>query len=142
MVGITAFYAAILALLFVWLSRNVIAARRRQRVPLGDGGHPDLLRRIRAQGNFAEYAPFALVLMAFGEIQGLYPILVHALGLALLVGRCLHAYGVSRTPENFRFRVTGMALTFGVLAFAAIANLVLSAPGLVAGDLVTLPRPT
>ena len=126
MVGITAFYAAILSLLFVWLSRNVIASRRRQRVPLGDGGHPDLLRRMRAQGNFAEYAPFALVLMAFGEIQGLYPIVVHLLGLMLLAGRCLHAYGVSRTPENFRFRVTGMALTFGVLSLAAVANLVLS----------------
>ncbi len=127
MVDITAFYAAILALLFVWLSRNVIAARRRQRVPLGDGGHPDLLRRMRAQANFAEYVPFALVLTAFAEIQGLFPVLVHGLGLTLLVGRCLHAYGVSRTPENFRFRVTGMALTFGVLAIAAFANLVLSA---------------
>ena len=125
MVGITAFYAAILSLLFVWLSRNVIVARRRQRVPLGDGGHPELLRRMRAHANFAEYAPFALVLMAFAEIQGLFPILVHALGLTLLVGRCLHAYGVSRSPENFRFRVTGMALTFGVLSLAAIANLAL-----------------
>jgi len=126
MVGITAFYAAILSLLFIWLSRNVIAARRRQRVPLGDGGHPELLRRMRAQGNFAEYVPFALVLLAFAEIQGLTPIGVHALGLTLLVGRCLHAYGVSRTPENFRFRVSGMAMTFGVLALAAIANIVLS----------------
>lgn len=126
MVGITAFYAAILSLLFIWLSRNVIAARRRQRVPLGDGGHPELLRRMRAQGNFAEYVPFALVLLAFAEIQGLTPVGVHALGLTLLVGRCLHAYGVSRTPENFRFRVSGMAMTFGVLALAAIANIVLS----------------
>ncbi len=126
MVDITAFYAAVLSLLFIWLSRNVIAARRRQRVALGDGGHPELLRRMRAQGNFAEYAPFALVLLAFAEIQGLTPIGVHALGLTLLVGRCLHAYGVSRTPENFRFRVSGMAMTFGMLAVAAIANIVLS----------------
>ena len=127
MVGITAFYAAILSFLFVWLSRNVIVARRRQRVALGDGGHTELLRRMRAHGNFAEYVPFALVLMALGEIQGLYPILVHALGLILLIGRCLHAYGVSRTPEDFRFRVTGMALTFSVLALAAVANLTISA---------------
>ncbi len=126
MVGITAFYAAILSFLFIWLSRNVIVARRRQRVTLGDGGDTVLLRRVRAQGNFAEYVPFALVLMALGEIQGLYPILVHALGLTLLIGRCLHAYGVSRTPEDFRFRVTGMALTFSVLALAAVANLTLS----------------
>ncbi len=35
----------------------------------------------------------------------------------------MHAYGVSSAPENFRFRVTGMALTFIVLVAAAVANL-------------------
>ena len=81
----------------------------------------------RAQGNFAEYAPLALILMALAEIQGLAPILLHALGIALLAGRILHAVGLSQTAEDFRFRVTGMALTFGVLGVAALANLVLSA---------------
>ncbi len=127
MVGITAVYAALLAGLFLVLSRNVILSRRRRHIAIGDEGDPELLRRMRVQANFAEYAPFALLLMALAEIQGLAPVLVHALGLALLAGRGLHAFGVSRTPENFRFRVAGMRLTFGVLALAAVANLVLSA---------------
>ena len=126
MISITAFYAALLALVFVALSRNVILYRRRQRIAIGAEGDAGLLRRVRAQGNFAEYVPLALVLIAFAEIQGLMPPLIHALGLALLTGRLVHAYGLTRTPENFRFRVTGIALTFAVLALAAIANLFLS----------------
>ena len=57
MVTITAAYAAILAVLFVVLSRNVIVIRRRRRIAIGAESDPDLLRRVRAQGNFAEYAP-------------------------------------------------------------------------------------
>lgn len=127
MVDITAFYAALLTLLFVVLSRNVIVYRRRRRIAIGAEGDPELLRRVRAQGNFAEYVPLAVVLVAFVEIQGLMPLLIHALGLVLLTGRLVHAVGLTRTPEDFRFRTTGMALTFVVLSVAAIANLVLSA---------------
>ena len=127
MVTITASYAALLSLLFVVLSRNVIMARRRRRVALGAEGDPELLRHVRAQGNFAEYTPLAVILMAFSEIQGLMPVLVHALGLSLLTGRGLHAFGLSRSPEDFRFRVAGMSLTFAVLGLGAVANLLLSA---------------
>ena len=126
MVTITAAYAAILAVLFVVLSRNVIVIRRRRRIAIGAESDPDLLRRVRAQGNFAEYAPLAIVLIALAEIQGLTSVMVHGLGLALLAGRILHAVGLSRTPEDFRFRVSGMALTFAVLSVGAVANLILS----------------
>lgn len=133
MISITALYAALLTLLFVALSRNVILYRRRLRIAIGAEGDPDLLRRVRAQGNFSEYVPLAVVLIAFAEIQGLMPQLIHALGLALLTGRLAHAVGLTKTPEDFRFRVTGMALTFVVLTLAAIANLVLSARAWLAG---------
>lgn len=126
MIQITAFYAALLALIFLFLSLRVIAYRRSRRIAIGAEGDPDLLRRVRAQANFAEYAPLSLILIAFAEIQGLPPILVHGLGLALLVARSLHGFGLSRTPEDYRFRVTGMSLTFAVLALGAVANLVLS----------------
>ena len=133
MVAITGIYAALLTLLFVGLSRNVIITRRRQRIALGTEGDPELLRRARAQGNFAEYAPLAIILMSLAEIQGLMPLLVHALGVSLLMGRSLHAFGLSRSPEDLRFRVAGMALTFAVLVLAAAANLMLSAVALISG---------
>jgi uncharacterized membrane protein YecN with MAPEG domain len=45
------------------------------------------------------------------------------MALALLVGRCAHAWGVSRTPEDFRFRITGMMCTFTVIVLTALALL-------------------
>ena len=49
-----------------------------------------------------------------------YLLLLASLGLALLIGRALHAWGVSRSPEDFRYRVAGMALTLGSLLMAAL----------------------
>jgi hypothetical protein len=40
--------------------------------------------------------------------------------IALILGRCLHAYCVSRTDEDIRQRRTAMVLTFGALVIAAV----------------------
>lgn len=120
---ITPVYAGLIALLFVLLSVRVIGARRQAKVPLGDGGDQLLLRRLRAHGNFAEYVPMAVILMALAELQGAPAFTLHAVGLLLLGGRLVHAFGVSREPENYRLRVTGMALTFTALIMGAMANL-------------------
>ena len=124
---VTSFYASLLALLFVPLCLRVIRRRRQVRVGVGDGGDPVLLRMQRVQGNFAEYVPFALLLTGLAEAQGLALEFVHALGATLLVARVLHAWGVSREPENLRWRVAGMALTFSVLVAGAAANLIMVA---------------
>jgi uncharacterized membrane protein YecN with MAPEG domain len=117
-------YAAILTLFFVFLSARVIAGRRSRSIGLGDGGSDDLLRRIRAHGNFAEYAPLALLLMALAEIQGSSAWSLHLIGCLLIVGRLSHAYGVSAGVGMAR--VTGMAMTFAALITGALANLGLS----------------
>lgn len=126
---VTALYAAPLALLLVWLSLRVIGARRRHRVPLG-AGHPAVERAMRAQANCAEYAPLGLILLGLLEGLGLPALALHALGLMLLAGRVAHGWGMSREPEDFRFRVAGMGLTFGMLGLAALALPALALPAL------------
>jgi uncharacterized protein len=116
----TALYAGLLALVFIVLSARVILQRRDSRVPLGDGGEKALLRPIRVHSNFAEYVPLALILMGLAESLAVSRFLLHGLGLALLVGRLLHALGVSRVDENFRLRVAGVATTLTVIAVAAL----------------------
>jgi uncharacterized protein len=113
-------YAAIFALMLVALSLRVANTRREVRVALGDGGKKLLQRRIRAQGNFIEYVPMALILLLFIEWQGWPRWLVHALCLVLLGARALHAYGVSQEPEDIRLRATGMATTAGILVVTAL----------------------
>jgi len=117
---IVPFYAGLLALVFVVLSVRVIRQRRGAKVAIGPGGNPSLERAMRVHANFAEYVPFAVVLLALMELQRAPAFLLHALGLVLLVGRLAHAYGVSQEKENFRFRVTGMMATFATLVIAAL----------------------
>ncbi len=116
-------YAGLLGLVFIFLSVRVIRARRQERVALGDGGNPQLRRAIRVHANFAECVPLALILIAFAELQGQPVVLVHTLGLALLVGRLIHAFGVSQENETFRYRTAGMSLTFIAIAAASVMNL-------------------
>lgn len=112
-------YAALLALLFFLLSVRTIRTRHSRGVALGHGDDPAMLRVMRVHANFAEYVPLALLLIYFVEASGHTPWLVHLLGATLLFARLCHAFGMSRTPENFRYRVLGMGLTFSVILVSA-----------------------
>ncbi|MCC7253480.1 MAPEG family protein [Hyphomicrobium sp.] len=116
---ITAFYASLLAFLFVLLSARVITQRREARVEIGVGESWELLRRSRVHANFAEYVPMALLLLAFAESLKVPSIALHALGLALLVGRLVHAYALSQNPHILRLRVVGVTLTLTTIGLAA-----------------------
>jgi uncharacterized protein len=124
---ITAFYASLLAVLFLFLSIRVVGWRREHRVELGHGDNAELLRRMRVHANFAEYVPFTLLLMALAESMTPPRPLLHLVGIILVVGRIMHAYGLSQTPQILRYRVWGMTLTFTALGIAALICFSLSA---------------
>jgi hypothetical protein len=119
----TSVYAVLLALLFLALSTRAMLGRRRTRVTLGDGTSEDLRRRLRAHANFAEYTPFALILMALLELQGAGSIVLNVIGLLLLAGRLSHAFGISRIPEHHLARSIGMGLTILSMLFSCLALL-------------------
>jgi uncharacterized membrane protein YecN with MAPEG domain len=76
---------------------------------------------LRVHANCAEYAPFALLLLALAEARGAPGFALHAGAAVLVLGRLSHAWGMSRVPENFGFRVAGMGMTFAAYAFAFVA---------------------
>ncbi|MDJ0652685.1 MAG: MAPEG family protein [Xanthomonadales bacterium] len=117
------FYAACLALIFIALSVRTLSLRKSLGIAIGDRGDNAMLRAMRVHANFAEYTPLSLLLLFMLEQQSASPLLLHALGAALLVGRFVHAVGVSSPREDLRLRVTGMALTFTALGGAALALL-------------------
>jgi uncharacterized membrane protein YecN with MAPEG domain len=117
---ITPIYAALLGLGFVRLSFLTLGLRRKNKISLGDGGNPQLLRAIRVHSNFAEYVPIALILIYMAEMLGAPNFLVHLLGISLVFGRLSHAWGVSQLNENFRFRVFGMIATFNAIIVASV----------------------
>ena len=117
--AVTGFYAAPLAVLFLLLSVRVITYRRGNSINLGDRGDQVMLARTRAQGNFAEYAPFGLLLMLIAELQGAASLWLHISGALLLIGRVLHGVNFSFGIRNMALRVGGMVLTLTALGLAA-----------------------
>ena len=126
MLIITSIIASVLTIIFVKLSFAVIGLRRKNKVGLGSGGHEDLERAIRAQGNFAEYVPFGIILIACLELNGAPWWLVAIPGITLIVGRMIHAKGINVPPPDFSKRILGMKFTFNTLIALVILNLVWS----------------
>lgn len=121
--GITALYAAIFGLAIVVLSIAVSVTRARKGIEHGDGGDDRLHRLIRIHGNFAEFVPLALVLMLILEIGGGSPTLLHGLGIALIVGRVAHIFGLAGARDWRPGRAAGSLLTNAVIVVAAFAML-------------------
>ena len=123
MLIVTAIITAFLTIIFVKLSFAVISLRRKNQIGLGSGGHEELERAIRAQGNFAEYVPFGMILIACLELNGAPWWLVAIPGITLIIGRLIHAVGIKVPPPDFSKRVLGMKFTFTTLISLVMLNL-------------------
>jgi uncharacterized membrane protein YecN with MAPEG domain len=94
-------------LLNLWLGGRIAALRKQFRVSVGDGGHEPLLRRMRAQANFIENAPFVLILLGGLELSGANRAGLAAIAVIFIVARILHPIGMDGS-EKQRFRMFGM----------------------------------
>lgn len=111
---VTPLYAGILAIWFLALSVRVVQ-QRGHGVSLGHGDDAVLLRRIRGHGNFAEYVPLILAMVAMLELGGQPAWSLHAIGATLVLARLLHGVALSYT-EKWKFgRFYGTLLTFILL---------------------------
>jgi hypothetical protein len=108
--------------MMVPLSFQVSLRRAGVRATFGDADDETLRRRIRAHGNFVEYVPTGLIALGLVEWNAAPPLLVWLLGIALLLARVLHAYGMLYTSTP---TVRGIAMvTQHVMFLAAGAWLV------------------
>lgn len=126
----TAVFAALLALVYVGLASWVVAGRFSHDVLHGDGGNPQLLKRIRSHGNFIEYVPLTLILIGLVEARGGGSGLVTTLLVILLIARLLHPIGMlapRNSPQQFACRGGGIIATILVMLVAAVTLLVQSA---------------
>ncbi|WP_417477649.1 MAPEG family protein [Maricaulis sp.] len=115
-----ALYAGLNILLLVFLAANVSLNRRRAKVSLGTGNDASLEQACRTHGNAAENLPPALVALVLLGMLGTGTLILHILGIALTLGRGLHAYGLLTDPGRSMGRVTGTALTWLVLLASAL----------------------
>lgn len=120
MMHITGLYAALSALLIVALALRVVWLRNQRKVGIGSGGDESLARAIRAHANAIEYIPIALLLLLILELDQTRPALLHVFGIVLIVGRLLHAIGLSGSGGYSFGRAFGIALTMLVILAMAL----------------------
>jgi uncharacterized membrane protein YecN with MAPEG domain len=123
---ITACYLAVLALLYVVLSLQVIRLRRANRAAFGDSGNFALRSAIRAHAHFAEYVPITALMIAMLEMAGASALRVHLLMGALVVARLPHPLGMYAAPNTLWFRIGrigGVTITIGLLITCALSTL-------------------
>jgi len=112
MMNLSGLYAVPLALMMIGLSAYVSALRAKTNTSILDGGNSALAERIRRHGNFIEYVPMALLLMAFSEASGTAALWIHSAGLALVLGRILHPLGLFHDRPVTFARIAGGSLTW------------------------------
>ena len=124
----TTLLTGLFALMMVPLSLKVSMRRvKLGGISSGDGGDETLHRRIRAHGNFVEYAPMALIAVALVEYGGGATSLVITLACAFLVSRVVHAIGMlyTSTPTlragGMLIQHTAFLVSGGWLVFHAVA---------------------
>ena len=120
MPAIAALYGGLTGLLLILLALRVSYLLRELRTGLGDGGDPRLARAIRVHANAVEWALPAIILLLLAELTRASPLLLHACGIAVVVGRVLHAIGLSRTGGSSFGRFAGSGLTWAALAALAV----------------------
>ncbi len=115
---ITAFYAALLAIVVTALGFQIGPMRLATGISILHGDNLELAERIRRHANFTENVPLALILMAAIEIDGASATLLHVLGIGLVVARIAHPLGLHHDNIRHPLRPVG---AFGTLIVTLVA---------------------
>lgn len=124
-ISVTVFFVALMALIQFPMTVAVGLQRTRNGIYFMDGGDTEMMRRMRAHGNFIETVPITLLAMAAAEFSGAPAALLWTGGLILLVGRMLHYVTIRRYGWAIG-RAIGMAMTFLPMAGFALYSLVVA----------------
>ena len=116
---LVAVFAAMIATLGLRVSLRRVALGG---IALGDAGDEGLQRRIRAHGNFAEYAPMmglTVLAMAFAAVASWA---VWAVTVAFIAARILHAWAIGAAGRTAPL-AGAMVVQHGAMVLAALAIL-------------------
>ena len=93
-IPVTLASAAALGLLIVALAARVSQLRIRYQASLGNHGHPDLGRMIRAHANTVEWAPLFLILCLLAEISYGSSLGLELAAASFVLARLIYAWGM------------------------------------------------
>lgn len=93
-VPVTAFVAAICAILLLLTAIDTVRQRFRTQAAFGDASDQKLISASRSHGNLAEHAPIVILLLAFLELSHAWHMGLMAIGALFLFGRVMHIWGL------------------------------------------------
>ena len=107
--NISILFTIIFIIFYLILTIITIKARKSTKVAYGDDGNKELIKAVRAHGNFFEFTVFFIISSFLLEILDAGPIYVLFINIVFLIGRISHAY--SMLKEKIIFRMVGMMAT-------------------------------
>jgi uncharacterized protein len=96
---ITAFVAAICAIMLLITAIDTVRQRLRLKTAFGDAGDAKLISASRSHGNLAEHAPIVILLIAMLEMAKVNHMALMGIGALFLIGRAAHIVGLY-TPSQ------------------------------------------
>jgi uncharacterized membrane protein YecN with MAPEG domain len=116
---VTAFVAAICAIMLLITAIDTVRHRMRAKVAFGDNADQRIISASRSHGNLAEHAPIVILLLAFLEMSRANHMALMAIGALFLAGRVAHIIGLYAKVEPGKPplpRSIGVILTWLTLA--------------------------
>ena len=104
---ITSITAAVLVVIFFVLTFSVIKARSDAGISILHGDDMALALKVRVHGNFAEFVPLALILLALAEIAGSNGKALMAAGGLLVLSRIVIPFGLTLERFDHPVRIVG-----------------------------------
>ncbi len=116
---ITALFGGVYALLIIPMTVAAGLYRGKVGVLFYDGGNDTLRRILRSHGNYLEYMPVTLTLMAIAEINHASDLFLYITGVVFLLARIMH-YLTLNFFDRPIFRQISMLGTTGVILTYAL----------------------
>jgi len=123
-ISITLVFAAIFGFLHVIFTLRVGNYRFKSKISLGDDGDRELLKRIRAHGNFTENVPIALFLILLNDLDGAEDNTLMLMGSILLIARLTHYLTIVTVRLPWILRPLSMLGTLGTIIAASVMLLI------------------
>jgi uncharacterized membrane protein YecN with MAPEG domain len=119
-ISVTLMFAAIFGFMHVVFTLRVGNYRFKSKISLGDGGDRELLKRVRAQGNFIENVPIALLLILLNDLDGAEDNTLMLMGSILLISRLTHYLTIVTVKLPWILRPLSMLGTLGTIIAASM----------------------
>ena len=96
---ITAFVAAVCAIMLLITGVDTVRQRIRIKAAFGDAGDAKLISASRSHGNLSEHAPIVILMIGMLEMARANHMVLMGMGALFLIGRAAHIVGLYTASE-------------------------------------------